>query len=199
MKPFILEHCMNKNGWIFLRSIFITCIMLPLFSCGTFGLSWKEEIQLLDGRIILVKRTAHGKPLGEIGGPGGWEPSEMTLEIDDPAIADKPPEWRFRYVPMLFDYDAINHEWFIVATFVTCTPWYDLGRPKLPYIEYRTRQGKWEVVPLDTALIGRKANLLTGVRSGGEPSLIRLEDKKDRDKRAAEEYKLIVSSWHTTC
>lgn len=182
-----------------LRLLLLACVGLAASACGAFGLKWKEQVQLLSGETIIVKRTAHGKSLGELGGPGGWEQSEMTLEIDDPAITEKPPEWRFPYVPMLFDYDAAKHEWFVVATFYTCKGWYDLGRPKLPYIEYRARQGKWEVVPLEPELIGRKANLLTGVHSGGEPSMVTLDYKRKQDRDAAREYKLIVEEWHTTC
>ena len=123
----------------------------------------------------------------------------MTLEIDAPNRADKPPVWRFPYVPMLFDYDVASNEWFVIATFYSCQPWYDLGRPKLPYIEYKARQGKWVVVPLSQELFGRKANLLTGVHSGGEPPLVTLEYKNEQDGRAAKDFKIIVDTWHTTC
>ena len=60
--------------------------------------------------------------------------------------------------------------------------WYNLGRPKLPYVEYQSKNGgPWAVVPLEERLIGRKTNLLTGPRSGGEPSFLSLQDKKGPD------------------
>ena len=174
-------------------------VFLALLGCSVFANSWQEEVLLISGELIIVKRTAQGSPLGELGGPGGWEAKEMSLEIEKPDRVNKPPEWRFAFVPMLFDYDAKNEEWFVVATFYTCGPWYDLGRPDLPYVEYRARQGAWEIVPLSPELIGRKANLLTGVSSKGEPPLVTLEEKKKRDGRAGASYRTILGKWHTTC
>jgi hypothetical protein len=177
--------------------LFLICVVLA--GCATKPFEWKEQVKLQSGEIIIVKRTAkQGRSLGELGGPGGWEPSVMTLEIDDDRIG-KPPVWRFSFVPMLFDYDVEKNEWFVVATFYTCKPWYDLGRPELPYVEYRARGDKWERVPLSSDLLGRKANLLTGVSSGGEPPLVTLEYKEEKDSRAAKKYKVILDSWHTTC
>ena len=156
-------------------------------------------MQLHDKRVIVVKRTAKGKSLGEIGGPGGWEQSEMTLDIDDTDAAFKPPVWRFAYVPILLDYDDITKEWFVVATFYTCVGWYQLGRPDLPYIEYRARSGGWEGVPLAEGQVGKKTNLLADVSSGGESPLVTLEEKKKRRRDTAERFRSIISKWHTTC
>lgn len=174
---------------------------LALLGCGQVDLRWSEEVQLSSGKTIIVKRAAKGEKIGEIGGPGGWEQKEMSVEIDakDSEIFN-PPVWRTAYVPVLLDYDASRKEWLIVATFYTCQGWYDLGRPKLPYVEYRVaNSGQWRVVPLDAALIGRKTNLLTGVRSGGEPPMLTLKDKAGRGLRAGEKYRNIVGHWQSNC
>ncbi len=88
-----------------------------LAACGRVDVEWKEEVRLSDGRVVIVKRTAQGKALGEIGGPGGWRATRMTVEIDRPRLPSNPPMWSERWVPMLFDYDADAREWFLVATF----------------------------------------------------------------------------------
>ena len=173
--------------------------MTALASCGNVDVSWKEEVKLADGQVIIVKRTAQGKALGEIGGPGGWRANRMTLEIDRPRLPTNPPEWSQRWVPMLFDYDAQANEWFLVATFYTCIDWYDLGRPRLPYVQYRTRDGRWEEVPLDPRLFGRSANLLTGVNARGEPALVSLEVKEKEDRGAGKKFRQIVESWSSPC
>ena len=88
----------------------------------------------------------------------------------------------------------------MVATFYYCTGWYNLGRPKLPYVEYQSKNGgPWTVVPLEERLIGRKTNLLTGPRYEGEPSFLSLQDKKGRGDNAADRFRRIIQSWRTTC
>lgn len=181
-------------------SLLVLCVAL-LNACGQVDLKWSEEVQLSSGKNIIVKRAAKGKKIGEIGGPGGWEQKEMSVEIDakDSEIFN-PPVWRTAYVPVLLDYDTSRKEWLIVATFYTCQGWYDLGRPKLPYVEYRVaNDGQWRIVPLDAALIGRKANMLTGVSSGGEPPLVTRKDKAERDSEAAKKYQEVVGSWQSNC
>lgn len=172
---------------------------LLLTGCGKVDISWTEDVALQDGILLVVKRSAQGKKLGEIGGSGGWEATQMTLEIEAPKAMTNPPIWSERWVPMLFDYDAQTKEWFVVATFYMCTDWYDLGRPPLPYIAYRTNGGRWEQVPLSTELYGRKANLLTGPRSGGEPKRVTIEEKTLRGEHAGKKFKKVLSSWHTAC
>jgi len=174
---------------------------LALAACGDVNLFWSEEVVLSSGKLIVVKRGATGEKLGEIGGSGGWDPRNMWVEIKgEPLGVFTPPTWRTAYVPMLLDYDQVKNEWLIVATFVTCQAWFDLGRPKLPYVQYRVAEkGEWRVVPLESELYGRKANMLTGVRSGGEPSLVTVPDKTKRDRGASEEYRKVVDKWHGNC
>lgn len=173
--------------------------VLLVAGCGNVDITWREDVLLEDGRMLLVKRTAKGKRLGEIGGPGGWEATEMTLEIEEPSSSANPPRWGERWVPMVFDYDSKTKEWYVVATFYMCEDWYDLGRPKLPYVEYRARGGKWERVPLNSGLFGKKANLLTAVRSGGEKRRVTIEDKTRRDWNAGRKFKEVSSTWYTSC
>ena len=109
----------------------------PILSgCGENLISWKEEVKLQSGEVIVVKRTAKSKDFGEVGGGGGWENEGMTVQIVQPSVVDNPPVWDAKYVPLIFDRDPVTKEWFMVATFYSCTSWYELGRPKLPYTEY---------------------------------------------------------------
>lgn len=171
-----------------------------LTGCGEVNLNWSEEVQLDDGQIIVVKRTAKGEKQGELGGSGGWEEKEMSITLEKAAEGQAFPIWNTAYVPILLDYQASEKTWSVVATFYYCSGWYNLGRPKLPYVEYQSKDGgPWIVVPLEERLIGRKTNLLTGPRSGGEPPFLSLQDKKGRGDNAADKYRRIVSSWRTGC
>jgi hypothetical protein len=183
----------------------IVALILPLWiaACdsGPKVIKWQEDVEFLSGEVIRVNRTAKAKPYGEWGGPGGWENEGMTLQIATPNKPDNPPLWDAKFVPVVFDRDAKTGEWFIVATFVSCESWYDLRRPKLPYTEYRLKNGVWQQGLLSPTSIGLKGNMLTSIRSGGEPPLIDITGKRERmaTEGSAEEYKQIVSVWSTTC
>lgn len=175
-------------------------VMGMLTGCGQVDLKWSEEVQLDDGQIVIIKRTAKGEKQGELGGPGGWEQTEMSLELEKADQGMPFLIWRTAYVPILLDYQASEKIWSVVATFYYCQGWYDLGRPKLPYVEYQSKNGgPWTIVPLEERLIGRKTNLLAGPRSGGEPAFLSLQDKERRNQSAANKFRRILATWRTTC
>jgi hypothetical protein len=167
------------------------------------GFRFTEEVQLANGEVIEVERAVKAKSFAEIGGPGGWEPVYMSLAIGKPKRANNPPKWETTagLVPILFDRDPDNGEWALLATFYTCEAWYDLGRPKLPYAEFRVRNARWQRVELSSKWIGRSANILTGISSKGEPKFLPLAEKDSRnfEPTAAPKYKKIVDRWHTNC
>lgn len=167
-----------------------------LSSCGQSSLSWTEEIKLQSGEVIVVQRTAKTKDFGEVGGPGGWENEGMTLEILKPKKPDNPVKWDFPFVPLIYDYDAQNKEWFVVATFYSCKSWYALGKPSLPYTEFRLKGDHWVMQPLTPALIGREGNVLTTISKKGEPNHT-LESKAKINANPAidQSYKHVVAKW----
>ena len=177
----------------------IIFLAYKLASCGHVDVHWKEEVMLASGQKIVVKRTAKGETLGEIGGPGGWRSTVMTLEIVDPKSAAHPPVWSEPWVPMVFDVDPDTGHWFVIATFYMCEDWYALGRPKLPYLQFVQTEGRWERVPLEEKFFGRESNLLTGPRSGGEPRLVTLKEKSGRNLVAAEKFRSVLAVWVTGC
>jgi hypothetical protein len=172
-----------------------------IFGDHRFG--FKEEVQLSNGEVIEVQRTFQAKPFGELGGPGGWEATFNDFVISSPARADNPPAWQSEagLVPLLFDRDSDTGEWFLVATFYSCEAWYALNRPKLPYAEFRARNGRWQPVALTRRWIGREANVLTTISSQKELSRHTLATKRERmsDTRIAPEYTKIVDHWTTGC
>lgn len=177
------------------------CLCIALSACGKTNLSWKEEVKLSSGEIITVARTAKTKAFGEIAGPGGWENEGMSVKVILPEKSpENPPEWNFPFVPLVFDRDAQTKQWFMVATFYSCESWYALGKPKLPYTEYRVVNGQWVQQALTSSLIGRQANMLTSIRSSGEPDhTIASKTASDSDLTIDKSFKSIVGDWSTGC
>ena len=170
-------------------------LTLLLTACGK--INWEEEVKLQSGDVVIVKRTAKTKAFGEIGGPGGWENEGMTVQIIQPLKPDNPPLWDAKFVPLVFDRDPVNQEWFMVATFVSCSSWYDLGRPKLPYTEFRLKEGRWRQQALSPELIGRQGNMLTHIRSTGEPdhTLASKAAVLANHEAIAPRFKKVVDKW----
>mgnify|MGYP003382294959 CR=1 FL=1 len=179
----------------------VTVAVTLLSACSNKRhIEWNEEVLLESGERLMTRRTALSQPFGQIGGPGGWENEGMTLEITAPVKPDNPTRWSAKFVPLILDRDNQNGEWFIVATFYSCTSWYELDRPKLPYTEFRFRQGRWVQQALSPKFIGRDANMLTDVQSNGEQaSTIEAKRSRMNDPRMAPEYKRVVEKWSTNC
>ena len=167
-------------------------------------LKFREEVQLKSGEIIEVERKLRMRAFGEIGGPGGADAAWNSMAIIDSGVQKHIPEWRSEagLVPMLLDRDPLTGEWFVVATFYSCDAWYRLGRPKLPYAEFRLRDGRWQQqLGLTTALIGRESNVLVHINNSKELSQHTLATKEERnsDARIAREYRSIIGKWSTAC
>lgn len=124
-------------------------------------LKWNEEVELKSGEVIVIKRTAKFSENWIAGGGGGSFNLGMTIEFKSPDKPDNSAIWSGLYVPMILDRDPDTNEWFIIATFIHCDSWYDIGRPKLPYTAYRYREGKWLQQSIEPKWIGRKANVIT--------------------------------------
>ena len=178
----------------------VTVLIALVTACGNRQIEWKEEVKLKSGEVVVVKRTAKSKRIGEIGGPGGWENEGMTVQIIQPIKPDNPPSWNAKFVPLVFDRDPDTKEWFVVATFYSCTSWYELGRPRLPHTEFRLTNGQWRQQPLSPDLIGREGNMVTNIRLTGEPDHT-VADKEgiNNDPVIPPDLKRVVAVWATTC
>ena len=184
-----------------LRLIMLCTLVLASAGCNRMSESWKEEVRLSDGRLIVVKRTAKGSITRDIAMRAtGWEPSETTLRIPQADRGATPPVWRSVLIPVVMDYDPASATWLVVATPMFCSTWYDMGRPSSPYVQYISVGGEaWRVVPLQPGLAGRRANLLTHIRPSGEPALVREAYKEMLWRQGSNRYKSISTSWKSNC
>ncbi|MEN3109663.1 hypothetical protein ACFONG_14240 [Uliginosibacterium paludis] len=141
-------------------------------------LQWREEVQLSDGRVVWVERTASADGMHEMGGPSGIKNEHYSLRFSPPGDAPL-PAWESKYRPMIFNYNSEKKEWYIVSSFYNgCETWFELEQPKYPYIEFVFRQGAWVRVPLDERLVGQKTNMYREIDlEKGEPFSIDLKRK----------------------
>lgn len=145
-------------------------------------LRFTEEVQLASGELIVVDRKFKTEALGEIGGPGGWDAKFNSMVIIRPLRDGNPPIWQSEIglIPILFDQDTGTKEWFVVTTFYMCDAWQKIGKPKLPYAEFRLRNGQWQQVDLSPQHIGRPANILTRISNKAELAYHTINTKIER-------------------
>ena len=184
-----------------LRLILRCTLLLTMASCSRMSETWKEEVRLSDGRLIVVKRTAKGTITRDIAMRAtGWKPRETTLRIAPVDGGAKPPVWRSNLIPVVMDYDPASATWSVVATYMWCSAWYDMGLPASPYVQYVSAGGEaWRVVPLQLGLVGSRANLLTHIRPTGESGLVREQYKEMLWRQSPDQFKSISTSWKTNC
>jgi hypothetical protein len=184
-----------------LRLSLLCTLVLTMVGCSRMSESWKEEVRLSDDRLIVVKRTAKGRITRDMAMRAtGWIPRETTLRIAQIDGAAKPPVWRSVLIPVVMDYDPASSTWSVVATYMFCDTWYDMGRPASPYVQYVSVSGEaWRVVPLQAGLVGRRANLLSHIRPTGESGLVREQYKEIRWRSSSKRFKSISTSWKTNC
>ena len=179
-------------------------IILGLFALWLLNLlflyrhfSFKEEIKLSSGEVIVVYRQFKTKPLGEIGGSGGWEATYNSFEIVSPELPDRPPKWESNIglIPLYFDHDSKAENWILVATIIMCSTYDDMGRPKYPYAEFRSVKGQWQRVPLSDDVLGRIANVFTNMSNSSMPWTVDLKMKKVEEDNPSvhESYKSILA------
>ena len=177
---------------------------LMLGGCGDPHMEWKEQVKLQSGEVIVVERTAKFSENWVAGGGGGSINKGMTLQVVQPSKSDNPGVWDARFVPIILDRDPETQEWFLVATFFHCDSWYELGRPRLPYTEYRFRNRRWVQQPLTQKWIGRDANVLPADLSNraaiAETKPTMTVERKEgilNDPAISPEFKRIVDRWPT--
>jgi len=113
-----------------LRLILLCTLLLTIYGCSRMSETWEEEVRLSDGRLIVVKRTAKGTLTRGIAMRAtGWIPREITLRTGQEDGAAKPPVWRSHLIPVVMDCDPDSSTWSVVATYIFCDTWHDMGRP----------------------------------------------------------------------
>lgn len=153
--------------------------LLGLF--GLDGSSWKEEVLLSDGKVIVLER----KMIREGGGDewasnrSGSKPKEYRIRFEYPNGSGKIIEWHstkksprtWPEIPLIFDIASSQPFVFsLVATSAGCEV----------YSKYIYQNGAWSEENLPEQFEQRTTNLLFGSQKD-MPTLLNLEDKGKRN------------------
>lgn len=152
---------------------------------GWFGFggteSWKEEVQLSDGRVIVVERET----LRERGGDewasnrSGSKPKEYRIRFSHPDGLGRVVDWRstkkspqtWPEIPLVFDVESGKPT---VFSLLAISPGCEI------YSKYVYQNGAWTEESLSEQFEKRPTNLLFG-NGKNIPSLLVLEDKRNRN------------------
>ena len=189
------------------------CVVLAACNSDSGGLGpWQEEVQISDGRMILVERFEGSTVRKPIGDAGGAFLDETTLEVVAPAeLATTLPVLTTRYRPLILDFDPKIGTWFVIAfdERVCMDRMRKRERGEMdktglinlrPNFEYRLQKGAWVEVAVAPERIGLPVNLLiqrtTVEQRMEERQPVRLGEKRQLDSNLGvpNEYRRIVAS-----
>ena len=178
---------MSKKIWLFdmckTVSLMLFCGML-ITACGAGSEKWQEEVQLGDGRLIVVEREAIFE-----GGGDEWasnrslsKPKEDLIRFEYPIGLGKWIEWRTRKIdsatypeaPLVFDVNNGKPTIFtILSTSAACET----------YSKYVYHNDNWIEEKLHEPIEVKNTNLL--IRKGLDISFVSLaeKNKKNSDTR----------------
>jgi hypothetical protein len=166
-----------------LMSICAGLLACVLSGCGPTGpkdIVWTEDVDLPDGRTIMVKRMERAfEHFSASGDTGLIERSDAALAFTGPLA--KLPQWRYPLIALVLYQDA-NQQWVLVATTTDCDVWRAHGKPRPLYWEFRLNEHNngWQEAPLSPASIGLQANLIMSPEVAGRAHVT------VKDRRAAQ-------------
>lgn len=179
----LATSCMSRHHSLLKRMTqFAMLLMIGMSMSGcSSDMSWKEEVRLSDGRLIVVDREL----LYESGGGelasnhSGSKPKAYLIRFEHPNESGKIIEWRttkispktWPEIPLVFDMES---EQPVVFAIVAISPRCEM------YSKYVYRNGTWIDEPLPEQFSTRTTNLFFG-NGKGMPSLVNLEEKHRRN------------------
>lgn len=181
---------MNNKNWLW-KVINTIGLLLTLgismhAQAGLFGFgstSWKEEVRLSDGRVIVVEREL----IGEAGGDewasnrSGSKPKEYRIRFANPDGSEKIIEWRstksdiqtWPEIPLVFDFESGSPIVFSLVAVSACCEIYS---------KYVYKNGNWSEEALPEKFEQRITNLLFGSQKN-MPKFVSLEEKRKRNNK----------------
>jgi hypothetical protein len=154
---------------------------ISMVACGAGSEKWKEEVQLSDGRIIVIER----EQINESGGDewalnrSGGKPKEYRIRFEYPERSGRQTEWRstkksprtWPEIPLILDVqDAKPIIFSLVAISAGCEV----------YSRYVYHNGMWIEEHLPEQFEQRSTNLLFGTQKN-MPSFLNLAEKAKRN------------------
>ncbi len=173
---------MNKQNGMMKRIVKLGLLLMmgvSMSACGGGNEKWKEEVQLSDGRIVVVERETIHKGGGDewASNRSGSMPKERRLRFAVTAGSTQMIEWRsikkspqtWPEKPLVLDVVAGQP---VVYSLVAISPGCEV------YSKYVYRNGVWIEEPLPPQFEQLSTNLF--IRDGVDmPSFVNLEAKRE--------------------
>lgn len=156
-------------------------MVVNMSACGFGSLAWDEEVQLRDGKVIVIERELIYEAGGDewVTNRSGTKPKEYRIRFEFPKESGQMIEWyttkispqTWPEIPLILDMgsgQAVVYA--IVAISAGCEV----------YSKYVYQNGAWIEEPLPEQFERRKTNLLFGTKRD-LPSLVYLGEKGFRN------------------
>ena len=106
--------------------------------------SWKEEVKLLDGRVITITQKRRYESV-YTGQDYGSVVREAWLTFQLPEFSNKDIIWHENLEPQVLNFH--NGGLYVVGVAPTGLEFDQYGKPRPPYIGFRYQAGKWLRIP----------------------------------------------------
>lgn len=164
-----------------LHSVKYMIILMIGLCLGACSENWKEEVQLHDGRILVVERELISEGGGDewASNRSGSKPKEYVIRFINPYQSGEKIEWRstkkdfqtWPELPLVIDFESEKPVIFsLVAISICCEI----------YSKYIFQNGSWIEDQLPENFEQRATNLLFGNRKN-MPKFVNLEEKHKRN------------------
>jgi hypothetical protein len=119
--------------------IAIACCFMSFGACSFFGfVTWREEVKLNDGRIIVVEQKKHADH-----GIG----RETWLTINLPEFSPQPIVWHENLSPLVINIDG--GKLYVVGLPSTPVEFKQYGSPRPAYVGFVWETGTWHRIPFE--------------------------------------------------
>jgi hypothetical protein len=158
-------------------------IAVSLNACGSRTEKWKEEVQLSDGRMIVIERELINAGGGDewASNRSGGKPKEYRIRFEFPVGTGKMIEWQSKKIsvqtwpelPLIFDFES---ELPVVFSIVAVSAGLEV------YSKYIYRNGAWIEDELPDTFEKKSTNLF--LKLGVDmPSFVNLETKQKNNSK----------------
>jgi hypothetical protein len=147
----------RKLAWRF--SLFLA-VLIPLTACSQMKtITWREEVKLTNGQIVVVERTAKFRNVYAGGTSNGWLFQHASIKAVLPPL-NKEVVWEGGLNPLALDV-AKNGEIYLVATVETSQGRADYSLSHGNHVAYQYGlDGQWIRIPVETVPHEMHPNLL---------------------------------------